>query len=62
VSDAGVFGRYLVQAGVIRFAIEFVRVNVRVAFGLTTAQLFSLGVVVAGAGFMVIASRGVRRA
>jgi len=62
VSDAGVFGRYLVLAGVIRFAIEFVRVNVRVAFGLTTAQLFSLGVVVAGAGFMVIASRGVRRA
>ena len=49
VSDAGVLGRYLVGAGAIRFAIEFLRVNLPVAGPLTLAQLIALGLVAAGA-------------
>ena len=41
ISDAVVFARYLVLAGTLRFAIEFVRVNARIAGSLTLAQLFS---------------------
>jgi prolipoprotein diacylglyceryltransferase len=41
-------GRYLFLAGAIRFAIEFVRVNVRVALGLTVAQYGSLLLILAG--------------
>ena len=43
-----VLGRYLVIAGAIRFAIEFVRINEPIAGPLTLAQLISLGVVIAG--------------
>jgi phosphatidylglycerol---prolipoprotein diacylglyceryl transferase len=49
VPDATVLGRYLVIAGAIRFAIEFIRVNVRIVGPLTVAHLVSLGLVVAGA-------------
>ena len=48
VSDHVVLGRYLVLAGAIRFAIEFVRVNERIAGPLTLAQLFATAVIVAG--------------
>ena len=48
VPDRVVLGRYLVLAGAFRFALEFVRVNVRVLGPLTVAHLFSLLVVVAG--------------
>lgn len=43
-----VLARYLVGAGGLRFAIEFVRVNTRVLAGLTVAHLFSAAVVLAG--------------
>lgn len=49
ISDAVVFGRYLVLAGLIRFTIEFVRVNRQILGPLTLAQLMSLGLVAAGA-------------
>jgi len=49
------FGLYLVLSGVERFLVEFVRTNAPVAMGLTTAQLTSVAVVVAGA--WIIASR-----
>jgi phosphatidylglycerol---prolipoprotein diacylglyceryl transferase len=39
VPDAVVLARYLVVAGAIRFAIEFIRVNVRVIGPLTVAHL-----------------------
>ena len=42
-------GRYLVGAGVVRFAIEFVRRNPAWLIGLTTAQWMSIGAVAAGA-------------
>src|SRR5688572_7136058 len=48
VADARVFARYLVLAGSLRFAIEFVRVNAPVAGPLTLAQLFSMAIIVAG--------------
>ncbi|HYT75843.1 MAG TPA: prolipoprotein diacylglyceryl transferase [Vicinamibacterales bacterium] len=55
VSDWTVLGRYLLLAGGFRFALEFVRVNVRVLGPLTVAHLFSLGVMVLGA--VMLASR-----
>lgn len=42
------FGEYLVGAGLGRFAIEFWRVNERVALGLTEAQWIALGLVALG--------------
>jgi phosphatidylglycerol:prolipoprotein diacylglycerol transferase len=48
VADQIVLGRYLVLAGAARFLIEFIRVNVRVALGLTVAQWASLGLVITG--------------
>ncbi len=48
VSDTAVLGRYLVLAGSARFAIEFIRVNIRVIGPLTVAHLVSVGVMAAG--------------
>ena len=42
------FGVWCVFAGVERFLVEFVRRNDAVALGLTTAQLFSVGLVILG--------------
>lgn len=51
VSDAVVLSRYLMLAGAIRFAIEFVRVNAPVLGPLTLAQLWSLGLIGTGLAF-----------
>jgi len=51
--DRVVFGSYLLAAGALRFLIELVRVNQVVALGMTTAQLFSVGLVVLGAGLLL---------
>ena len=48
VADAVVLGRYLVLAGSIRFAIEFIRINLRVVGPLTLAQLIAMSLVAAG--------------
>jgi phosphatidylglycerol:prolipoprotein diacylglycerol transferase len=48
VADAVVLGRYLVLAGSIRFAIEFIRINLRVVGPLTLAHLIALSLVAAG--------------
>jgi phosphatidylglycerol---prolipoprotein diacylglyceryl transferase len=47
-ADRAVFGWYLVLAGGMRFLIEIVRVNQVVFAGLTTAQLFSIALVIVG--------------
>jgi phosphatidylglycerol:prolipoprotein diacylglycerol transferase len=47
------FGRYLVLAGLARFLVEFVRINPRVAFGLSVAQFVSLGLMVIGAALLI---------
>jgi phosphatidylglycerol---prolipoprotein diacylglyceryl transferase len=46
--DRAVLARYLMLAGAARFAIEFLRVNVRVALGMTVAQFGALAIVAAG--------------
>ena len=48
-SDLYVLGAYLTLAGSIRFAIEFLRVDVRVLHGLSVAHLASLAAIVIGA-------------
>jgi len=50
--DRFVLGSYLVMAGMLRFAIEFVRVNQRILGPFTVAHLASL--VVAGTGAVVL--------
>ena len=49
VPHALVLGRYLLLAGAARFAIEFIRVNQRVALGLSVAQWASLAIILTGA-------------
>ena len=50
VPDRVVLARYLMLAGALRFAIEFIRVNPKVVGPFTFAQLISAGVVCVGAG------------
>ena len=59
VADSVVFGRYLVLAGSIRFAIEFVRVNEPLVGPFTLAHLISAAVTIAGLA-MLFASRAPR--
>lgn len=47
-ADRVVLGRYLVLVGLVRFGIEFIRVNERVLGPLTLAHLVSLGLALAG--------------
>lgn len=54
--DRVVLGAYLVLAGTLRFAIEFIRVNQRVFGIFTVAHLASLAAVFVGAGLLM--SRG----
>ena len=58
IPDSVVLGRYLVLAGTIRFALEFIRVNVRVLGPLTVAHLVSLALVIAGVGLLRRPARG----
>jgi phosphatidylglycerol:prolipoprotein diacylglycerol transferase len=48
-SDRAVLGLYLVLTAVLRFAIEMIRVNERVALGLTVAQWISIVLIPVGA-------------
>jgi phosphatidylglycerol:prolipoprotein diacylglycerol transferase len=52
-ADRVVLGAYLVLAGALRFAIEFIRVNERVLGIFSVAHLASLAAVVAGAGLLL---------
>lgn len=61
VADAVVLGRYLVLAGALRFAIEFVRVNVRVLGPFTVAHLVSGALVLLGIALIVTAGSRPRR-
>ena len=53
VPDHQVFGRYLVLAGATRFAIEFIRVNLRIVGPFTLAQLISMSLIIAGVILML---------
>ncbi|MEO8482499.1 MAG: prolipoprotein diacylglyceryl transferase [Acidobacteriota bacterium] len=56
LADRSVLGWYLLLTGIARFAIEVLRVNVRVAFGLTVAQFAAAAIVVAG-GVLILSGR-----
>jgi phosphatidylglycerol:prolipoprotein diacylglycerol transferase len=51
------FSLYLMFAGTERFLVEFIRRNDHVFLGLTQAQLISLGMIAAGAAWMVVKAR-----
>jgi phosphatidylglycerol:prolipoprotein diacylglycerol transferase len=50
-------GLYLVLSGVGRFLVEFVRINPRIHWGMSNAQVAALGSVVVGLVVMVVAGR-----
>jgi phosphatidylglycerol:prolipoprotein diacylglycerol transferase len=56
--DGAMFMIYLMISGVFRCAVEFLRLNPRLAFGLSEAQIFSVILFAAGfAGFVVLTRR-----
>lgn len=48
-------GEYLVLSGIGRFLVEFVRINPRLYWGMSNAQVAALGSIVAGAALIVVA-------
>jgi phosphatidylglycerol:prolipoprotein diacylglycerol transferase len=61
-SDRFVLGAYLMMAGLVRFAIEFLRINPPVLGMLTVAHVAALGAIVAGLAFLSAARRTPQRA
>jgi phosphatidylglycerol:prolipoprotein diacylglycerol transferase len=56
-------GEYLILSGVARFLVEFIRINPKIYWGMSNAQLASLGSILVGIVFVVVAKRyGARRA
>ena len=49
IRDGKLFTAYLMLAGLERFLIEFIRINPRMAFGLSEAQLIAAGLILLGA-------------
>lgn len=57
-SDGQLFMVYLVLAGVERFSIEFLRLNPRLLFGLSEAQIISVFMIIVGSfGFQYLKKR-----
>jgi phosphatidylglycerol:prolipoprotein diacylglycerol transferase len=50
-------GEYLVWSGLARFLVEFVRINPKLYFGMSNAQIASIGSMVAGVVLIVWARR-----
>jgi len=50
-------GLYLLLSGIGRFLVEFVRINPRLYWGMSNAQVAALGSILAGAGLMLWAVR-----
>jgi len=48
-----IFGAYLILTGIVRFLVEFIRINPRSFMGMTNAQVASLISIVAGSVFIV---------
>jgi phosphatidylglycerol---prolipoprotein diacylglyceryl transferase len=61
VSDRTVLGRYLVLVGALRFAIEFVRINVRIVGPFTVAHIASVAAALAGLALLASADGASRR-
>ena len=61
--DGKLFMIYLILSGVTRFAIEFIRINPRILWGLSEAQLFALVMIALGLyGIWFVDKRLVRQA
>ncbi len=50
-------GEYLVWTGLARFLVEFIRINPRIYFGMSNAQIASIGSMIVGAGLIAWAQR-----
>jgi phosphatidylglycerol:prolipoprotein diacylglycerol transferase len=50
-------GEYLVLSGIARFLVEFIRINPRIYFGMSNAQVASIGSMIVGVGLIVWARR-----
>jgi phosphatidylglycerol:prolipoprotein diacylglycerol transferase len=50
-------GEYLVWSGLARFLVEFVRINPRIYFGMSNAQVASIGSMIAGVVLIIWARR-----
>lgn len=48
-----IFGYFLIFTGIARFLVEFIRINPRVLYGLTNAQVVSLVSIAAGIGLVL---------
>ncbi|HVW77689.1 MAG TPA: prolipoprotein diacylglyceryl transferase [Alloacidobacterium sp.] len=53
-------GEYLVLSGIARFLVEFIRINPKIYWGMSNAQMASLGSIVAGIALMAWARRSGR--
>ncbi len=53
-------GEYLVWTGLARFLVEFIRINPRIYFGMSNAQVASIGSMIAGVVLIVWAQRHAR--
>ncbi|MBF6568868.1 MAG: prolipoprotein diacylglyceryl transferase [Candidatus Binataceae bacterium] len=56
--DGRLFAMYLIFAGAIRLMVEFVRINPRVLYGLTEAQLIAIGMIIIGAAAWMATGTG----
>ena len=48
-------GEYLILSGIARFLVEFIRINPKIYWGMSNAQLASLGSIVVGIVFVAVA-------
>ena len=56
--DGSLFMVYLTMSGTARFLVEFIRLNPRILFGLSEAQLLSIVIVAVGvAGFLILSKK-----
>jgi phosphatidylglycerol:prolipoprotein diacylglycerol transferase len=53
-------GEYLVLSGIARFLVEFIRINPRIYWGMSNAQIASIASVIAGVLLIVLAHRHAR--
>lgn len=60
-SAGSVTGEYLVLTGLARFLVEFIRINPRIYWGMSNAQMASIGSVVAGL-LLIVWARSARQA
>jgi phosphatidylglycerol:prolipoprotein diacylglycerol transferase len=50
-------GEYLILTGLARFLVEFIRINPKLYWGMSNAQVASIGSIIVGAGLVVWARR-----